>query len=94
MASAVTILVVVAAALLMLSLLAKVCRGRCPNYGRRRLRFVGLASEWSTECVESRFPEVQCGACGRNAVCRAGLLGRWEPARHAEPETAAADPAS
>ncbi len=60
-------------------------RWRCPNCGRRRLRFVGLASEWSPDWVESRFPEGQCGACGRPAIRRAGPFGRWEAARHAEP---------
>jgi hypothetical protein len=82
---------VVLASLLALSLSSRLWRWRCPSCRRRRLRFVGLASEWSAGWVESRFPEGQCGACGRWAVCRAGLLGRWEPARQAE-QCVAPDP--
>ena len=63
-------------------------RWKCPACGRRQLRFVGMASEWSSEWVESRFWKARCGACGRHAIQCSGPFGRWTPARHAEPDAA------
>ena len=76
---------IILGSLLVMSLGLRSWRWTRPSCGCRRLQFVGLASEWSAEWVESRFPEGHCGACGRYAFRRAGVVGRWEPARHAEP---------
>ena len=72
-------LLLVVTVLLAVRLWVAVWRWRCPSCGRPRLRYVGLASEWSAEYAERRFPEAQCGGCGRAAVCRTGLWGHWEP---------------
>ena len=51
---------IIAGALLVTALVLRSWRWRCPTCGRRRLRFVGLASEWSAGWVESPFPEGRC----------------------------------
>lgn len=63
--------------LLALSVIAFRWPWRCLGCGKRRLRFVGMASEWSANFVESRFPEGRCESCGGTFVRRGGLLGRW-----------------
>lgn len=71
-------------ALLACWLYMRLWRWRCPICRRRRLRFVGTASEWSSEMVESRYWTAKCGACGRYAAQRSGLFGGWQPARRLE----------